>query len=115
MVPAAPLLPAIEPESAVVAHRAEPAAVLVLVPVALVEVEVEVDAVVVVVRPDVGRVVVDDGDELEEQALSRAPPSTAAAAEATSMPVALDGRLAIHDPRLFPGTRTPLDRATRPV
>jgi hypothetical protein len=97
MVPAAPLLPATDPESALEAHRAEPAVVLVAAAL------VEVGLVVVVLLPVVAGAVVDGGDELEEQALSRAPPSPTAAAEATSTAVVLDGRLAIHDPRLFPG------------
>jgi len=114
MVPAAPLLPAIEPDSAVEAQRDEPAVVLVPAP----DVEVEVDLVVVVVDlpVDGGAAVDAGGDELDEQALSRTPPATATATEAANTPAALDDLLGIGDPsRLFPGARTPLDRTTPPV
>jgi hypothetical protein len=81
MVPAAPLLPTTEPDSAVVAHRAGPAAVLVVE--ALGAVEVATPVVVELPAGAAPPVVVDDADEPDEQALSTVPlhriaPATAA-------------------------------------
>jgi hypothetical protein len=114
MVPAAPLLPAIEADSAVVAQRDEPAVVLVAAP----DVEVEVGLVVIVVAdlPDDPGVAVEGGDDkLDEQALSRTPPTTTATAEATATAPALNDLLRIRNPRLLRVVRTPLDRTTPSV
>ena len=73
MVPAAPLLPTTEPDSAAEAHRAVPAVVDVD-PDGVVEAVVDDEAPEVVVAP-----VVDVVDELEEQAPRTAPPSATAA------------------------------------